>query len=187
VWALFVSHPDDRTPVCTTELGAVANLEEEFEKRNVKVIGLSANDVASHHEWIKDINEVCNADLKFPIIADKERKIAFLYDMLDYEDTTNVDQKGLPLTIRSVYFIDPSNKIRARIEYPASTGRNSRELLRVIESLQLGDKHKVVTPIDWKNGDDVIVHVSVKDEEAKKLFPNYRAVKPYLRFTEQPK
>jgi len=185
-WAILFSHPEDFTPVCTTELGAIARLAPEFEKRGVKLIGLSANTIASHAGWIKDINEVGKTDLTFPIIGDKERKVAFLYDMLDYQDTTNIDQKGMALTIRSVFFIDPSNKIRARIEYPASTGRNSTELLRVIESLQLGDKHKVVTPIDWRNGDDVIIHASVKDEQAKELFPGFKAVKPYLRFTKQP-
>ena len=172
--------------VCTTELGQMARLQPDFEKRGVKVIGISANSVDSHHKWIKDVNEISSTSLTFPIIADKDRKISFLYDMLDYQDTTNVDQKGLALTIRSVFFIDPSNKIRALIQYPASSGRNSAEILRVLDSLQLGDKHKVVTPIDWKNGDDVIIHNSVNNEAADKLFPGFRSVKPYLRFTKQP-
>jgi len=186
-WAVLFSHPDDNTPVCTTELGAMSRLEPEFTKRGVKLIGISANTVESHKQWINDINDVGKTDLTFPIIGDKQRKISFLYDMLDYQDTTNVDEKGMAFTIRSVFFIDPSNKLRARIEYPASTGRNSKEVLRVIESLQLGDKHKVVTPIDWKDGEDVIIHVSVKNDQAEQLFPGYRTVKPYLRFTEQPK
>jgi len=182
-WAILFSHPDDRTPVCTTELGAISNLSGEFGKRGVKLIGISANDVESHKDWIKDINEVSNTNLTFPIIADKSRKISYLYDMLDYQDTTNVDQKGLALTIRVVFFIDPKNVIRAKIEYPASTGRNSKELLRVVDSLQTGDKNKIATPIDWQTGDDVIIPVVTSDAEAKEKFPGYRTIKPYLRYT----
>ncbi|TLS28211.1 hypothetical protein PpBr36_02167 [Pyricularia pennisetigena] len=186
-WVILFSHPEDFTPVCTTELGEFARLEPEFTKRGVKLIGLSANTVGSHDGWIKDINDVTGSHVSFPIIADKERKVAYLYDMLDYQDTTNVDDKGIAFTIRSVFVIDPAKKIRTILSYPASTGRNSAEVLRIIDSLQTGDKHKVTTPINWVPGDDVIVHPSIKDEQAKDLFPNFRAVKPYLRFTPLPK
>ncbi|KAI1184558.1 mitochondrial peroxiredoxin PRX1 [Nemania serpens] len=182
-WVVFFSHPEDFTPVCTTELGAFAKLEPEFTKRGVKLIGLSANTLGSHEGWIKDIQEVTGGKVSFPIIADKERKVAYLYDMIDYQDTTNVDEKGIAFTIRSVFIIDPSKKIRTILSYPASTGRNSAEVLRIVDSLQTGDKHKVTTPINWVPGDDVIVAPSVKNEQAKELFPNFRTVKPYLRFT----
>ncbi|KZF26194.1 hypothetical protein L228DRAFT_254775 [Xylona heveae TC161] len=185
-WVVLFSHPEDYTPVCTTELGAFAKLEPEFTKRGVKLIGLSANTIDSHSGWIKDINEISDVNLKFPIIGDKERKVAYLYDMLDYQDTTNVDEKGIAFTIRSVFIIDPKKTIRLILSYPASTGRNSAEVLRVIDSLQTGDKHRVTTPINWQPGEDVIVAPSVKDEEAKTLFPKFRSVKPYLRFTPLP-
>ncbi|KAK7746536.1 peroxiredoxin 1 [Diatrype stigma] len=186
-WVVFFSHPEDYTPVCTTELGAFAKLEPEFTKRGAKLIGLSANTLGSHEGWIKDIAEVTGGKVSFPIIADKERKVAYLYDMLDYQDTTNVDEKGIAFTIRSVFIIDPSKKIRLILSYPASTGRNSAEVLRVLDSLQTGDKHKITTPINWVPGDDVIVAPSVKNEQAKELFPDFRIVKPYLRFTPLPK
>jgi len=186
-WVVFFSHPEDYTPVCTTELGEFARLEPEFTKRGVKLIGLSANTVASHEGWVSDILEVTGNQLEFPIIADKERKVAFLYDMLDYQDTTNVDSKGIAFTIRSVFVIDPKKTIRTILSYPASTGRNSAEVLRIVDSLQTGDKHRITTPINWVPGDDVIVHPSVKNEEAKTLFPEFRIVKPYLRFTPLPK
>jgi alkyl hydroperoxide reductase subunit AhpC len=182
-WGILFSHPDDFTPVCTTELGAFANLESEFVARNTKLVGLSANSAQSHHVWIKDINEVNGSDLKFPIVADPERKVAHLYDMVDYQDTTNVDQKGMAFTIRSVFIIDPAKTIRLILSYPASTGRNTAEVLRVLDSLQTGDKHKVTTPINWVPGDDVIVHPTISDEEAKVKFPKFRAIKPYLRLT----
>nr|QFQ66296.1 redoxin [Phanerochaete pseudomagnoliae]QFQ66298.1 1-cysPrx C [Phanerochaete pseudomagnoliae]QFQ66299.1 1-cysPrx C [Phanerochaete pseudomagnoliae]QFQ66374.1 AhpC-TSA [Xylaria sp.] len=185
-WVVFFSHPEDYTPVCTTELGAFAKLEPEFTKRGVKLIGLSANTLGSHEGWIKDIDEVTGGKVSFPIIADKERKVAYLYDMIDYQDTTNVDEKGIAFTIRSVFIIDPSKKIRTILSYPASTGRNSAEVLRIVDSLQTGDKHKVTTPINWVPGDDVIVAPVVKDEQAKELFPGFRTVKPYLRFTSLP-
>ncbi|TRX93799.1 hypothetical protein FHL15_005181 [Xylaria flabelliformis] len=185
-WVVFFSHPEDYTPVCTTELGAFAKLEPEFTKRGVKLIGLSANTLGSHEGWIKDIDEVTGGKVSFPIIADKERKVAYLYDMIDYQDTTNVDEKGIAFTIRSVFIIDPSKKIRTILSYPASTGRNSAEVLRIVDSLQTGDKHKVTTPINWVPGDDVIVAPSVKDDQAKELFPGFRTVKPYLRFTTLP-
>ncbi|KAK1763004.1 thioredoxin-like protein [Phialemonium atrogriseum] len=186
-WLVFFSHPEDYTPVCTTELGEFARLEPEFTKRGVKLIGLSANTLGSHEGWIKDIQEVTGSLVSFPIIADKERKVAYLYDMLDYQDTTNVDEKGIAFTIRSVFIIDPKKTIRTILSYPASTGRNSSEVLRIVDSLQTGDKHKITTPINWTPGDDVIVHPSIQGEKAKELFPNLRAVKPYLRFTSLPK
>jgi len=186
-WVVLFSHPDDYTPVCTTELGAFAKLEPDFARRGVKLIGLSANTVDSHGGWIQDIDEVTGSHLTFPIIADKERKVAYLFDMLDYQDTTNIDEKGMALTIRSVFIIDPKKTIRLILAYPASTGRNTAEILRVVDSIQTGDKHRVTTPVDWIPGDDVIVHPSVKNDEAKQLFPDFRIVKPYLRFTPLPK
>ncbi|KAI9758982.1 MAG: hypothetical protein M1835_000482 [Candelina submexicana] len=205
-WVVLFSHPvssecapsqrspssltdvkEDYTPVCTTELGAFAKLEPEFTKRGVKLIGLSANTIGSHGGWIKDIDEISGANLRFPIIGDKERKVAYAYDMLDHQDTTNVDQKGIAFTIRSVFIIDPKKTIRLIMSYPASTGRNAAEVLRVVDSLQTGDKHKITTPINWVPGDDVIVHPSVKTEDAKEKYPDLKIVKPYLRFTPLPK
>jgi len=186
-WVVLFSHPEDYTPVCTTELGEMARLEPEFTKRGVKLIGLSANTLQSHEGWINDIKEVSGSQVKFPIIGDKERKVAYLYDMIDHQDTTNVDSKGIAFTIRSVFIIDPKKTIRTILSYPASTGRNSAEILRIVDSLQTGDKHKVTTPINWTPGDEVIVHPSIKTEQAKEIFPNVRIVKPYLRFTTLPK
>jgi len=186
-WVVLFSHPEDFTPVCTTELGAFAKLEPEFKKRGVKLIGLSANTIESHGDWIKDIDEISGCSLKFPIIGDKSRKVAYAYDMIDYQDTTNVDSKGIAFTIRSVFIIDPKKTIRLIMSYPASTGRNAAEVLRVVDSLQTGDKHRVTTPINWVPGDDVIVHPSVSNDLAKELFPDFRTVKPYLRFTPLPK
>ena len=207
-WVVLFSHPEDYTPVCTTELGAFAKLEPEFTKRGVKLIGLSANTVDSHGGWIKDIDEISGSKLRFPIIGDKERKVAYAYDMLDHQDITNVDQKGIAFTIRSVFIIDPKKTIRLILSYPASTGRNTAEVLRVVDSLQTGDKNKVTTPINWvpgkqldasgtaasaswrlteSAGDDVIVHPSVKTEQAKEQYPDLKIVKPYLRYTPLPK
>ncbi|KAJ4009515.1 hypothetical protein NW752_009105 [Fusarium irregulare] len=180
-WTILFSHPADFTPVCTTELGAFAKLKDEFEKRGVKMIGLSANDLSSHDKWVDDINEVSNTNLQFPIIADADRKVAFLYDMINEED---MDKQAIAFTIRSVFVIDPSKKIRLTMMYPASTGRNSAEVLRVIDSLQMGDKKGIATPIDWQKGDDVIVPPSVSTEDARKKFGDVREVKPYLRFTK---
>ncbi|KAH8719348.1 thioredoxin-like protein [Phaeosphaeriaceae sp. PMI808] len=182
-WVVLFSHPADFTPVCTTELGAFAKLEPEFKKRGTKLIGLSANDVKSHGDWIKDINEISGSNLSFPIIGDQDRKVAYAFDMLDHQDITNVDSKGIAFTIRSVFIIDPKKTIRLILSYPASTGRNTAEVLRVLDSLQTGDKNRVTTPINWVAGDDVIVHPSVSNDEAKTLFPQFRIVKPYLRFT----
>ena len=186
-WVVLFSHPEDYTPVCTTELGAFAKLEPEFTKRGVKLIGLSANTIESHGGWIKDINEISGSDLKFPIIGDKQRQVALKYDMLDHQDATNVDSKGIAFTIRSVFIIDPKKTIRTILSYPASTGRNSAEVLRIVDSLQTGDRHKVTTPINWVPGDDVIVHPSINNEKAKELFPQFKAIKPYLRVTPLPK
>jgi len=186
-WVVLFSHPEDFTPVCTTELGAFAKLEPEFTKRGVKLIGLSANTLESHERWIADINEISGANLSFPIIGDKQRQVAYQYDMLDYQDTTNVDEKGIAFTIRSVFVIDPKKVIRTILSYPASTGRNTAEVLRIVDSLQTGDKHKVTTPINWIPGDDVIVHPSIKNDQAKELFPDFKIIKPYLRTTPLPK
>lgn len=183
-WVILFSHPEDFTPVCTTELGEMARLEPEFTKRGVKLIGLSANTIDSHEGWLKDIEDVTSYLPNFPIIGDKQRQVAYLYDMLDHQDTTNVDSKGIAFTIRSVFFIDPKKTIRTILSYPASTGRNSEEILRVIKSLQTGDKYKVTTPINWQPGEDVIVHPTIKTEDAKTIFPDgVKVVKPYLRFT----
>jgi len=185
-WAVLFSHPADFTPVCTTELGEVARRSSDFASRGVKVIGLSANELTDHEKWVDDINEVNNVNVNFPIIADHERKVSALYDMLDHQDITNVDTKGIPFTVRSVFVIDPKKIIRLMITYPASTGRNFDEVIRVIDSLQLGDKHRITTPANWKKGDEVIVHPGVTNEEAEKLFPGFRTVKPYLRLAKSP-
>ncbi|KAG0679298.1 peroxiredoxin 1 [Pichia californica] len=184
-WCILFSHPDDFTPVCTTELGAFAKLEPEFTKRNVKLIGLSVNSSESHREWIKDIDEITGSNLKFPIIADPERKIALLYDMIDYQDASNIDDKGVQLTIRSVFIIDTNKKIRLIMTYPATCGRNTAEVLRVVDSLQTSErmKRKVTTPINWVPGDDVIIAPNINNDEARKLFPKFRSIKPYLRLT----
>ena len=186
-WVVLFSHPEDFTPVCTTELGAFAKLEPEFTRRGVKLIGLSANTIDSHGKWIEDINEISGSNLQFPIIGDKQRQIALAYDMLDHQDATNVDSKGIAFTIRSVFVIDPKKTIRTILSYPASTGRNTAEVLRIVDSLQTGDKHRVTTPINWVPGDDVIVHPSIKTEDAKSLFPDFKIIKPYLRTTPLPK
>jgi alkyl hydroperoxide reductase subunit AhpC len=181
-WGVLFSHPADFTPVCTTELGLTAKLKDEFAKRNVKVIALSVDPVDSHHKWINDINETQDTQVNFPIVADADRKVAQLYDMIH-------PQANATLTVRSLFVIDPKKKVRLIITYPASTGRNFDEVLRVIDSLQLTDKHSVATPGNWKHGDDVVIVPSLQDpEEIKRRFPaGYRAVKPYLRITPQPK
>lgn len=180
-WAVLFSHPADYTPVCTTELGFTAKLKDEFAKRNVKAIALSVDDVESHKGWINDINSTQNTTVNFPIIADKDRKVSELYGFIhpNASDT---------LTVRSLVIIDPNKKIRLIITYPASTGRNFHEVLRVIDSLQLTDNYKVATPANWQDGDDVVIVPSIKDEdEIKQRFPKgYNAVTPYLRLTPQP-
>ena len=179
-WAVLFSHPKDFTPVCTTELGRVASLKPEFDKRNVKVIGLSVDGVADHEKWSQDITDVTGSSLNFPLLADPDRKVADLYDMIhpNASDT---------MTVRSVFVIGADNKVKLTLTYPASTGRNFDELLRVIDSLQLTAKHKVATPADWKNGEDVIIVPAVSDEDAKAQYPDgWDAKKPYLRVVKQP-
>ena len=178
-WAVLFSHPKDFTPVCTTELGAVAALKPEFDKRNVKVLGLSVDPVESHDEWKGDIEDVTGNALNYPLLADPDRKVADLYDMIH----PNADDT---LTVRSVFVIGPDNKVKLTLTYPASTGRNFDELLRVIDSLQLTADHKVATPADWKHGEDVIIVPALSDEEAKERFGDFDAKKPYLRLTKQP-
>ena len=179
-WGVLFSHPADFTPVCTTELGTVANYYPEFEKRNVKVIALSVDGVDSHMEWIKDINETQNTTVNFPIIADEDKPIAELYDMIH----PNASES---FTVRSVFIIAPDKKIKLTLTYPASTGRNFDELLRVIDSLQLTAKYSVATPANWKDGDAVVISTSIKDEDIAAKFPKgYDRVKPYLRMTPQP-
>jgi alkyl hydroperoxide reductase subunit AhpC len=180
-WGVLFSHPKDFTPVCTTELGYTAKLKAEFAKRNVKVLAVSVDDVDSHNRWAGDIEETQGVGVNFPILGDPDRKVSNLYDMIhpNANDT---------LTVRSVFIIDPNKKIRATITYPASTGRNFDEILRVIDSLQLTDKYSVATPVNWKDGDDVIIVPALQDPEVlKQKFPKgYKALKPYLRVTPQP-
>jgi alkyl hydroperoxide reductase subunit AhpC len=179
-WAVLFSHPADFTPVCTTELGTVASLKPEFDKRNVKVIALSVDGVESHQGWIKDINETQNTTVNYPILADGDRKVADLYGMIHPSSLNN-------LTVRSVFIIDPNNKLRLTFTYPASTGRNFDEILRVIDSLQLTDYHQVATPANWKDGEDCVVVPSIPTEEARAKFPKgVQEIKPYLRMTPQP-
>ncbi|HEU4729027.1 MAG TPA: peroxiredoxin [Kofleriaceae bacterium] len=180
-WGVLFSHPKDYTPVCTTELGRVAALKPEFEKRNVKVLGLSVDPLDSHQGWANDIKETQGHALNFPLIADPDKKVANLYGMIhpNASDT---------FTVRSVFVIGPDKKIKLTLTYPASTGRNFDELLRVIDSLQLTAKHKVATPSDWKRGEDVIIVPSVSDADAKTLFPGgWKTLRPYLRVVPQPK
>ena len=179
-WGVLFSHPADFTPVCTTELGAVAKLKEEFAKRNVKVLAISVDPLPSHHGWIKDINETQSCSMNFPIIADADRKVAMAYDMIH----PNADSTA---TVRSVFIIGPDKKIKLTLTYPASTGRNFMEILRVIDSLQLTAERKLATPANWKHGEDCIVVPAVSDEDAAKMFPKgVRKIKPYLRYTPQP-
>ena len=178
-WGVLFSHPRDFTPVCTTELGMVAKLKPEFDKRDTKVIALSVDPVDAHGSWSKDIEETQGAAPNFPLIADEDKKVADLYDMIhpNASDTQ---------TVRSVFIVGPDKKIKLNLTYPASTGRNFQEILRVIDSLQLTAKHKVATPADWNQGEDVIITAAVSDEEAQERFPGFNAVKPYLRYTPQP-
>ena len=180
-WGILFSHPRDFTPVCTTELGYVARLKPEFDKRNVKSIGLSVDPVESHKSWAEDIRETQGTALNFPVIADPQKKVANLYGMMH-------PAHDEVYTVRTVFVIDPAKKVRLMITYPQTTGRNFDEILRVIDSLQLTDKHKVATPVNWTPGQDVIIVPAVSDEEAKQRFPNgWKALKPYLRLTPQPK
>lgn len=179
-WGILFSHPADFTPVCTTELGAAAKYKDEFAKRNVKMLALSVDGVSSHKEWIRDINETQNTTVNFPIIGDEDKRMADMYDMI-HPNASNTS------TVRSVYIIGPDKTIKLMIVYPASTGRNFKELLRVIDSLQLTAYQKVATPADWQQGEDVVIVPAVSNEEAKELFPKgFKEVKPYLRMTPQP-
>ncbi|MDB4924921.1 peroxiredoxin [Mucilaginibacter sp.] len=179
-WGVLFSHPADYTPVCTTELGRTAALKDEFAKRNVKVLALSVDSVESHKSWIKDINETQGVEVEFPIIADEDRKIAEAYDMIHPNASVNA-------TVRSLFIIGPDKAIKLIITYPASTGRNFQEILRVIDSLQLTAYHSVATPADWKDGEDVVVVPAIKTEDIPAKFPKgFREVKPYLRLTPQP-
>jgi alkyl hydroperoxide reductase subunit AhpC len=179
-WAILFSHPKDFTPVCTTELGAVAKLKPEFDKRNVKVIGLSVDGLSNHEKWSNDIKETQGYKPNFPIIADEDRKVSDLYGMIHPKANDT-------LTVRSVFVIGPDKKIKLTLTYPASAGRNFDEILRVIDSLQLTANYKVATPANWKRGEDVIISGAVSDEDAKKLFPQgWTTVKPYLRTVKQP-
>lgn len=179
-WAVLFSHPRDYTPVCTTELGAVAKIKDEFDRRNVKVAALSVDPIDSHHGWIQDINETQETNVNFPIIADPDRKVSDLYDMIhpNASDT---------FTVRSVFIIGPDKKVKLIFTYPASTGRNFAEIIRVIDSLQLTANHSVATPANWENGQDCVILPSVKQEEVESKFPKgHRVIKPYLRMTPQP-
>ena len=179
-WVILFSHPADFTPVCTTELGMVAKLKPEFDQRNVKVIGLSVDPVDSHRKWVGDIEETQGAALNFPLLGDADRKVAQLYDMIQPEASGTT-------TVRSVFIIDPKGTLRLTLTYPASTGRNFDELLRVIDSLQLTDSQRVATPANWKQGEEVVILPAIPNEEADKLFPQgYRQLKPYLRLTRIP-
>ncbi|KFF73498.1 peroxidase [Chryseobacterium sp. P1-3] len=179
-WGILFSHPADYTPVCTTELGYTSKLQSEFEKRNTKVIALSVDGVEDHQNWIKDINETQNTEVRFPIIADRDKKISELYDFIHPNASTTA-------TVRSLLIIDPAKKVRLIITYPASTGRNFNEILRVLDSLQLVDAHTVATPVNWQYGEDVIVPPSISTDYARKIFPKgVTEIKPYLRYTPQP-
>ncbi len=188
-WAILFSHPKDFTPVCTTELGTMAKLQPEFAKRNVKILGLSVDPVASHEKWEKDIEETQGAKVNYPMVGDPELKVAKLYGMLpaDAGDSCEGRTPANNATVRTVFVVGPDKKIKLQLSYPMTTGRNFDEILRVVDSMQLTAKHAVATPANWKPGDDVIITGAVSDEEAKTRFPGYKTVKPYLRVTKQPK
>lgn len=180
-WVILFSHPKDFTPVCTTELGAVAKLKGEFDRRGVKVLGLSVDSLSSHQGWVQDIEDTQGVALNFPLLADEDRTVANLYGMI-HPNSDNV------FTARSVYIIDPDKKLRLTLTYPAPTGRNFNEILRVVDALQLTDKNKVATPVNWGQGDDVIILPSVSDDAARDMFPDgFTTLKPYLRITKQPR
>lgn len=179
-WGILFSHPADFTPVCTTELGFTSKLTNEFKKRNTKVIALSVDGVEDHKKWVEDINETQKTEVQFPIIADKDRQVSELYDFIHPNASASA-------TVRSLLIIDPAKKVRLIITYPASTGRNFDEVLRVLDSLQLVDGYKIATPANWKNGEEVIIPPTISTEDAKELYPKgVREVKPYLRYTPQP-
>jgi thioredoxin-dependent peroxiredoxin len=189
-WAILFSHPKDFTPVCTTELGYMAGLEPEFKKRNCKIIGLSVDPVTNHSKWAADIEETQGHKVNFPMIGDPELKIAKLYDMLpaDAGETSEGRTPANNATVRTVFVVGPDKKIKLMLSYPMTTGRNFDEVLRVLDSMQLTSAHKVATPVNWKNGDDVIIVAAVSDEEAKQKYPQgWKTPKPYLRIVSQPK
>ncbi len=188
-WAVLFSHPKDFTPVCTTELGSVARLNDEFLARGVKVIGLSVDPVATHHNWEPDIADVGGAEVNYPMIGDPELKVAKLYDMLPADAGTSSEGRTpvLNAPVRTVFIIGPDKRIKLTMSYPMTTGRNFAEIIRVIDSMQMTAQHKVATPADWKQGDDVIITAAVTNEDAATLFPGYKTVKPYLRTAAQPK
>src|SRR5689334_22461182 len=187
-WGILFSHPKDFTPVCTTELGTMARIKSEFDKRNAKIIGLSVDPVEDHKKWAKDIQETQGAAVNYPMIGDPDLKVAKLYDMLPAEAQPGKRTANDNLTVRTVFVIGPDKKIKLMLFYPMTTGRNFDEILRALDSIQLTAKHRVATPANWKQGQDVIIAGSVSDDEAKKLFPKgWKAPKPYLRITEQPK
>ncbi len=189
-WAILFSHPKDFTPVCTTELGYMAGLKPEFEKRNCKIIGLSVDPVSSHHKWAVDIEETQGHKVNYPMIGDPELKVAKLYDMLpaDSGNTSEGRTAATNATVRTVFVIGPDKKIKLMLSYPMSTGRNFDEVLRVLDSIQLTTKHQVSTPVNWKPGDDVIISGSVSDDEARKKYPDgWKAPRPYMRIIPQPK
>jgi thioredoxin-dependent peroxiredoxin len=187
-WAVLFSHPKDFTPVCTTELGTMARMKAEFDKRNVKIIGLSADPVDDHKKWAKDIEETQGAAVNYPMIGDSDLKVAKLYDMLPAEATPGKRTAAENATVRTVFVVGPDKKVKLMLFYPMTTGRNFDEILRVIDSIQLTARHKVATPANWKQGNDVIISGSVSDDDAKKQYPGgWKAVKPYLRVVPQPK
>ena len=184
-WGLLFSHPKDFTPVCTTELGYMAKIEDEFKSRNCKLIGLSVDSVEDHIQWKKDIEETQDASVNYPLIADQDLKIAKLYNMLPADEPNDVNRTALTnATVRSIFLIDPEKKIRMMLTYPMTTGRNFNEILRVLDSIQLSTKKKVATPANWNQNDDVIIIPAVSDEEAKELFGDFKKIKSYLRYTK---
>jgi len=188
-WAILFSHPKDFTPVCTTELGYMARIEPEFTQRNCKLIGLSVDPVDSHGRWVSDIEETQGARVNYPMIGDTELAVAKLYNMLPAEEAGTSDGRtaATNATVRSVFVIGPDKKIKLMLTYPMTTGRNFDEILRVLDSMQLTAKHKVATPVNWKQGDDVIITTAVSNEEAAEKFPGFKTIKPYLRTTQQPR
>ena len=187
-WAVLFSHPKDFTPVCTTELGYMAKIEPEFEKRNARLIGLSVDPVARHGEWAKDIEETQGFAVRYPMIGDSDLQVAKLYNMLPADEVGSDGRTAANnATVRSVFVIGPDKKIKLMLTYPMTTGRNFDEILRVLDSMQLTARHKVATPVNWKPGDDVIITPAVSNEEAEKAFPGFKTIKPYLRTTPQPR
>ncbi len=184
-WAILFSHPKDFTPVCTTELGYMAQIQEEFKKRNCKIIGLSIDSVEDHNKWKKDIEEVSSVKIDYPLISDSNLEVAKIFNMLPADEMANDNRTAMTnATVRSVFLIDDEKKIRMMLTYPMTTGRNFNEILRVLDSVQLTSKQKVATPVNWKKGDEVIIVPAVSDDEAKDIFNSFRTVKPYLRYTK---